>query len=372
VTTYDRHLLGRFLHAFVVFFVAALGLYVVIDGFTNLDGFQRASQDQGTVGLLVHMGRHYLFQSSLLLELVGPTVAIVAVMTVFSLMCKHGELHPLLAAGVPTYRLALPLLAGMVLVNVAFVCNQEFVIPRISSHLQGSHGDTADDARQVEPCLSASGLFLSGEQLFLADQRLHGAEFRLSRGRLSTDFASLTAEDAYYLPQKGVWPAGWLLRNAAPRFDRLPLTDEGRQVIIPQKGSADVFVVTEVTFGELYNRSTSFKFLSTRELLDRVRRPSFGTTASKGQLLHLHSRLTRPAMLLVGVFLIVPVIVRREHTNLVSNIAVCTLLVGGVFGVSQGLQFVSQAGLMTPELSAWAPLIGSAGLSAWLSPLVRT
>ena len=34
----------------------------------------QALSKEGTTGLLLHMGRHYLFQSSLLLELVGPTV----------------------------------------------------------------------------------------------------------------------------------------------------------------------------------------------------------------------------------------------------------------------------------------------------------
>lgn len=382
MTTFDRHLLVRYLHAFVVFYVAALGLYVVVDGFTNLDGFQSAvdaearrpgGSDGGkSLALLAHMAKHYLYQSSLLLELVGPTVGTISAVAVFALLCKFGELHPLLAAGVPTYRLVLPLLVGIVLVNVALIANQELILPRISSHLQGSHGATTDDARPVEPCLSAKGIFVSGTELYLSDHRLRHAEFRLSPGPLATDYVSLEAEEAFFLPAKGDWPSGWLLRDAVPRFGQIPLTDEGRKLVVPQKDSNDLFVVTEVTFGELYNRSTSFKFLSTADLFDRVRRPASGTTASRAQLLHLHSRFTRPLLLLVGVFLAVPMIVRKEHTNLVVNIALCTLLLGVVFGISQGLQFVSHAGLMTPELSAWLPLIGSAGLSAWMTPMVRT
>lgn len=397
MTTYDRHLLARFLHAFVVFFVAALGLYVVVDGFTNLDGFQAAVDaryrpDKGVKGapksaqpvadksqegskslaLLLHMAKHYLYQSSLLLELVGPTVAIASVMAVLALVCKHGELHPLLAAGVPTYRLSAPFLGGMLLVNVGLIANQEFILPRISTHLQGSHGETAKDARPVEPCMSASGIFISGKDLYLENRRLREAEFLFRDGPLANGFVSLRADEAFHYPAQGKWPAGWLLKNAAPRYDKLTLTDGGKQLVIPQRNGTDMFVVTEVTFDELYNRSTSFKFLSTAELLQRVRRPALGTTSVRAQLLHLHSRFLRPAMLIVAIFLILPLIIRREHTNLITNVALGTLLIGVVFGCSQALQFVSQAGLMAEQLATWAPLIGSAGLSAWMTPLVRS
>jgi lipopolysaccharide export system permease protein len=371
LTTFDRHLLSRFLHAFVVYFVAALGLYVVVDGFTNLDGFQSAAEG-GTLAMLSHMARHYAFQSSLLLELVGPTAGMLSVSTTLALLSKHGEIYPLLAAGVPTYRLAVPFVLGVILVNVALVANQELVMPRISSHLQGSHGDTAEDARQVEPCYSAAGIFISGQELYLTDNRLHEAEFRLSPGPLTAEHVCLTAANAFHLPQQGNWPAGWLLKDASPKFDALRLTEVGRQIIVPQRESNDLFIKTEVTFEELYNRSTSFKFLSTAELFRRVRRPSLGTTSTRSQLLHLHSRFTRPIVMIVGVFLVLPVILRRDSWNLAANIGLCTLVLASVFGTTQALHFVSHAGMLSTELAAWAPVIGSAGLSAWLSPMIRT
>ena len=42
-TTFDRYLLGRLLHTFVVFFVSAYGLFIVIDLFMNIDDFQVVS-----------------------------------------------------------------------------------------------------------------------------------------------------------------------------------------------------------------------------------------------------------------------------------------------------------------------------------------
>ena len=47
MTIFDRYLLGRFTWVFVVLFVTTFGLFVVIDGFTNVDAFQEESD--GTI-----------------------------------------------------------------------------------------------------------------------------------------------------------------------------------------------------------------------------------------------------------------------------------------------------------------------------------
>jgi len=39
-TTFDRYLISRYLQIFLILFVSVFGLYVVIDGFSNVDEFQ--------------------------------------------------------------------------------------------------------------------------------------------------------------------------------------------------------------------------------------------------------------------------------------------------------------------------------------------
>jgi lipopolysaccharide export system permease protein len=372
LTTLDRHLLMRFLYASGVFFIAALGLYVVVDGFINLDDFQHRHGAAGVSDLLKSMGWHYLCQSSALLEMFGATAAMMGVTTTLALMSKHGELHPLLAAGVPTYRLAWPFIAGMLLVNGLLIANQELVMPRIASQIQSTRGGGGSEARQVESCLSASGIFITGESLYLRKRLLEKAEFRFSPGALMTDFVSLTTRDAYFLPAEGEWPAGWWLREPRPLYASLPLTEAGRQVVVPLPKSNDLFIITEVTFEELYNRSASFKYLGTPELFARARKPATATGNARSLLLHLHGRFLRPAIMIASIFVVFPVLLRRESRSLVSNIALCTFLMAVIFGLTQGLRFISQSGLMSPELASWLPLLSSAGIGAWLSPVIKT
>jgi lipopolysaccharide export system permease protein len=375
VTTYDRHLLARYFHVFVVFFVAAMGLFVVMDGFTNLDGFQsKAAEggDGGTAALLALMARHYLYHSSLVLDLVGPTLAVMSIMCVMALVLKHGELHPLLAAGVPLYRLSRPFLVGLFTVNGLLAANQEWIIPRIAQHLQGTHGETGGDALPVEPTFDTRWyIHISGRELIPATGAIREAEFHLPP-ELAEGAAMLCAREARFQRETSRGPAGWLLSGVEPRFDALRLTESGRQVVLAGPQPDDVFVRSELTFDQLCNRGTSHRYLSTPELIRRIRRPNAGLGTRRAQIVHLHSRLTRPLLTLIGLFLVLPLIAPKDRFSIVTSVAVCMTATGSVYAIAQGMLLVGNTGLMSTELCAWAPLIGGGALCAWLVPVGRT
>ena len=371
MTTFDRYLLSRYFHVFAVFFVAAMGLYVVADGFTNLDGFQQAAGEGGATALLALMGRHYLYHSSLLFELSGPTLAVMSTMCVLALTLKHGELHPLLAAGVPTYRIAAPLAIGVLAVNALLSANQEWVIPRIAQHLQGTHGGNLKDTQAFEPTYDRQhNVYISGKELVPETRAINRAEFLLP-DTLLQEATMIRADEALFVRGNDRQP-GWLLKNAQPRAGQLRLTALGAQVVLPGDDPADVFIQSELTFDQLSNRSTGFRYLSTQDLVWRIRHPSAGMATRRAQILHFHERLTRPIITLIGLFLVVPLTVRRERLSLVTNVAVCMGVVGCVYALSQGMLLFGNTGLLAPALCAWLPLIGGGTLSAWLAPLART
>ena len=138
------------------------------------------------------------------------------------------------------------------------------------------------------------------------------------------------------------------------------------------KSPHQIFIRSALTFDQLYNRSTGFRYLSTLDLVWRIRNPSAGDANRRAQVLHFHERLTRPLLTLVGVFLCVPLVSRREKLSLVSNVALCMTAVGGVYACSQALLLIGQTGWISPAACAWLPLIGGGSLGAWLSPIART
>ena len=98
VTTFDRYLLRRFWHVFGIGFFATLGLYVVFDGFTNVDAFQKRTDAGGTETLVVleRMAQFYVCQATVIFDLVAPILTVVSTMVVFALLQKNRELHPIL------------------------------------------------------------------------------------------------------------------------------------------------------------------------------------------------------------------------------------------------------------------------------------
>ena len=138
--TFDRYLLARFFHTFVVFLISTYGLFIVIDLFTNMDEFQKVGRIiadgqvvedlEGIPKLIAVTGSivtYYGIRVSEFFELTGPILIVVAAITVLGLLEKNSESHPILAAGIPAFRLLKPLLLGAALLNGLLIINQEFI-----------------------------------------------------------------------------------------------------------------------------------------------------------------------------------------------------------------------------------------------------
>jgi lipopolysaccharide export system permease protein len=367
--TFDRYLFGRFLYAYVILFISTYGLYVVIDGFTNVDGFQDGRDGIGEV--LRYMGVYYLYQSSLFFDLVSSILSVMAIMIVFALMQRHSELHPLLAAGVPMYRLAMPVVAGVMVLNAVIVFNQEMVMPQISDRLQDSRSQKDEGYKQVEPDYDyATQIYISGKGLLLSERQMHDSRFRLPVPKLVTEITTLEAPEAVFYAATKKTPAGWRLTNPTPKFSELRLTSEGTKIIRRVENSEDIFVVTDVSFDQLYNRSRNYRYVSTRELIRRVNNPALGSV--RGQAIYLHARILQPLLNIIAVFLTVPLVVRKESRSLIGNMAACAAVMCGIYGFAQFLSYAAQVNIVSAELSAWLPAIVSGALCAWLSPLTQT
>lgn len=377
MTTFDRYLLSRYLHVVGVFTVTVIGLFAIVDGFTNLDDFQqKGSGEDGSLALFLRIGQYYLFQSAGIINTSGPTILVISSMCVLALMLKQGEVHPVLAAGIPTYRATRSLLFGLLAVNGLLIFNQEIILPRIAPHLQGRRGDLANDSLHVEAQQDfITKIFVSGSGLIPASRQLEQPEFLLPCPLLATSFVALKADQGFYLPANESGAAGWLLKNISPAFDKLPLTDAGRRVIIPQTDRNNVFVLAGLSFDQLNRQASNPSLVGTPHLIRRLQQPT-GTTISRRRLLvKLHERLTRPLLTVIGLYLVIPLIMRKEKMSVmqqVTNIATCMGVLGVVFGATLGLQMLGESGILRPEHAVWGPLVASGGLAAWLTGVVRT
>ncbi len=370
-TTFDRYLLRRYLHVFLILLVSMYGLYVVIDGFTNIDEFQEVSDKP--LEIAKTMGVYYVYQFSTFFDMLGAIMSVVSVIVVFGLLQKNSEIAPVLAAGIPTFRLIRPFLFGTILVNGMIVANQELVIPRIAHILQADRTKLDNVGKKVEPIYDyMTHIRIDGKELFTADKRLVGANFVLPVPEVAIDLTTLNAEEATFYEATEDRPAGWLLRKASPLFSEMSLTTVGKRIVTPLEDPNDVFVATDISFDQLNNRNNSYKYVSTPELIRRIRNPAYGTASVRGQIIHLHSRMVTPIANVLCIFVAVPLILRKESRGLVTNMAVCALVLGVLYALMQGFLYCGRVNWLPADLAAWASPILTGCLGAWLHDITQT
>jgi lipopolysaccharide export system permease protein len=370
-TTFDRYLIARYLQIFAILFVSMFGLFVVIDGFSNLDEFQ--DHAKGAFDLLFLMGTYYANRSTQFLDMCGPILTVVDAMVVFALLVRQSELHPILAAGVPAWRLLIPIILSTALVNALMCINQEFIIPHLANVLAPGRDDLFKGVIQIEPLTDPStGIYINGDELSLNPQLIKNAEFVLPAPEIAQTPTSIRAAEALYMHGTENHQAGWLLRNVDRPFSKLALAAEGLQRVHALEGHPkEIFIVSDLPFDQLFNRLQSSTLLSTAELIYRLRSPAFGQ--STGRLSQtLHARLVRPLANLLAMLVSIPLILRKESRGLIANMAIACGVLAALLGISEGVAFCGRSGMMLPELSAWIPVIVTGMLFAWLTPHMQT
>jgi lipopolysaccharide export system permease protein len=374
--TYDRYLFRSFLHTFGVCFISMFGLVAVIDLFENLDELLEINGGNGTVGLVNLIITLNAYRSVLFLDKAGAALTVISVMTVLILLQRSGELHPLLAAGIPMYRILRPMVFAAVVVNGMLVLNQEFLVPLVAFREHEIRHQNDLSQSEVESLTDHSTrISIDGDTVRVADRVIDKPVFVLPTPILVREITVIEAPTAKFYPGKGNRPDGWLLTNiTTPTIADLTrnLTDRGREYVRPVPGTSNVFIASPVTCDQLFKRSSSYTNLSTREILARIRCPAFGLVTVHRLVLYVHSRFMQPLLNIIAVMITIPMMVRRESPGLATDSSLCCLLLAGMFGVAQAFQSLGASYVVTPDLAAWAPVVIGGVLSAWLSGLIRT
>ncbi len=371
MTTFDRYLLRRYWHVFAVGFMALFGLYFVIDVFTNVTDFLETAS--GTLSLLFTIVQYYSYRACQFFGMLGGTLQVVSAMVAMALVQKHGELNPILSAGISTYRLMRPLFIGACLVNVLILINQEFIIPRIAVHLQFDAGHDSGMTGRIEPVKDfATEMLIIGDRLNLKEQKIEEAQFVLTSTKLSENLTTIKAHEAFLQDEHRHHRTGWLLKGTSVPFESLRLTATGRKYIKAGVAPDEIFIRSAVTLDQLYNRDSHYEYLPTWEIMRRLRNPSFSNSSLRSQNLYLQSRLTKPLLSLIVVAVGVPFVVRKESPSLLTNLAICCGVLGVMLGVNELLMYLGKANILAPELAVWSPVIIWGTTAAWCTGYVRT
>ena len=386
----DRQRYWSFLKAYFICFTALVGLYVVIDAFSNIDEFAQNKE----MNVFAKMGRYYLIHMSEFYDRLCGIITMMAAIFTVTWVQRDNELLAMLAAGIGTKRVIRPVIVSAVLVNCLSVANQELILPVIGEELQLRPADSPTKTMPVTGREDERGNRIGGREAYRMQRTVMRFTVDFPR-ELFGSVASAEARQGLYIPvgdKSTPLSGGWLLRGVHLKIGRdvkvdpsilVKISPEQLERFPPAVGQnipteqallagEAYFFRTNVTFTAVTrNRSQWYRFATTPELISAVQDPICRPEWADIRIF-IHQRLLRPFLSMALLFVSLPLVLGGDGRNMFINL-----------GLSLGTSAAFYAGIffcgylagnneITPEMSAWGPLFVFASVAVARWDKIRT
>ena len=372
MTVMDRYILRHFAGVFFICFCSLIGLWVVIDVFSNLDDFLNYAEGRGNV--LGIMGQYYACRVLGYFNLIGPILTLISAMFTVAWLRRYNELTSLSAAGIRNARVVAPIVVAAIVISLVSAVSRELVIPNFRYQLSHKVQDLSGAAkRELRPRYDhETDVRIGGAGTFADAQRIHEPRFILPES-LDNYGRRLLAAEAYYKPPEKGRPGGYLLEGVRePKLlsekPSLPIvrtaagsTDEGPPPIIITPRDAlwldddQVFVVSNVKFDQLEDSAVWRQYASIDELIEGLHNPSLDYGADVR--VEIHARFVRPLLDVALLFLGLPLILARGNPNMYLAAGFALAIVAGFFLLVIACHWMGRGNLVSPALAAWLPAL---------------
>lgn len=364
----DRERYWAFLKAYVICFVALVGLYVVIDAFSKIDEFSEMTDS--TIQLFRNMGWYYFLRLSQFYDQLCGVISMMAAIFTVTWMQKNNEHLAMLSAGVGTKRIIRPVLVSAVLVSLLAVANQELILARLGEDLQKTPDHDGLRNATVVGREDSRRVLLDGKDAERKSNTVLSftATFPVE---LTGQLSWVEAKQARYIPpdDRSAAPlkGGWLLRDVTIK----PVATTPPDVLVavndptgypPASGKvADFgppthFLKSDLSFVALTRTRQWYQFATTVDLIEALADPS-NAPEKLDISVFLHGRLIRPLASFTLMLLSLPLVLGGSGRNMFINLGLA-LLTSGIFYAGNFLaQYLGSNAVFSPELAAWAPLI---------------
>jgi lipopolysaccharide export LptBFGC system permease protein LptF len=209
----DRQCYWSFIKAYVICYVSLVGLFIVIDAFSNYDEF--AKRADGLVEICQAMGRYYLVHQSLFFDYLCGVIGMMAAVFTVTWMQRNNEQLAMLAAGISTHRAIRPVLFSSVIVSFFAIGNQEVIMPRYAEELARTHDDDGQRSVHVTGRYDSRGIMIHGVDADRAAKTLFPFHATIPVGVFGS-LREITGQQATYIPPDdpdAPLKGGWLVRG---------------------------------------------------------------------------------------------------------------------------------------------------------------
>ncbi len=376
----DRERYWSFFKAYVICFTALVGLYIVIDAFSNFDEFTKRTS--GIKEIVTIMGRFYLVHMTEFYDRLCGVIGMMAAIFTVTWMQKDNELLAMLAAGVSTQRVIRPVIIASAIVSMIAVANQEFIMPGLAEELLRRHDDDGlSTIKRISGRYDANGVYVHGNE---ADR---GANTVLMFNatfppQCFGTIREMEATQARYIPLSDTnSPArgGWLLRGARLNLPLPPDPDPTTPRILQLLPNADGFPpaadgVTQfvgetyffrspLSFAAVTRPRQWYQYAPTVDLIRGLTDPANGPEKADISVF-LHNRLLRPLISLTLLFLSLPQVLGGYGRNMFVGLGISLGTAAVFYGANFVSQYLGSHEVISAELAAWAPVIGFGTIAA--------
>ena len=384
----DRQRYWAFLKAYVICYVSLVGLFIVIDAFSNMDEFQQRAS--GIVELAQVAGRYYLVHQAAYFDLLGSVISMMAAIFTVTWMQRNNEHLAMLAAGISTHRAIRPVLVSSVIVSGLSVANQEIIIPRYGEEIQKSHADDGVKAVDVTSRYDSNDVLIGGSKADRATRTIVKRFYATVLVSVYGSIRKIEGKQATYIPPddpSAPIKGGWLVRGATvkPPVDPKQLLP-GASILTkvtdptgfppPWGGQAlpgdTYFLKSNLTFKALTRKMNWYQYASMGELIDGLVDPATEAADRADITLSIHVRLIRPFLSLTLMFMSLPLVLGGYGRNMFINLGFALGNSAMFYGVVMLCQYLGGSGVLVVSLAAWLPLFLFAMLATWRWDRIRT
>jgi lipopolysaccharide export system permease protein len=347
----DRQLILGYFKAYFICLTSLLGLYIVVDLFTNLDDFTH--RNTPFIQVLQHIAIYYGYKVTQIFDRLCEAIVLLAAMFTITLMQRNNEQMPLLSAGVSTHRIVRPVLVCACFMLTLTVLNQELVIPQVADKLSYDKDDLDGSKNlSVHGVYEPNGILIEGK--YASRKGLMIQQFTVTIPEsVAGNLFHLEANEAHYHPKEKTWE----LTGARPI---IASWDENVTLEVRESddhtGMARYILHTkEVDFDALTRNNNWFLMASTYRLYEELQKPESPRLTAMAVLFHI--RLTRPLLGLLLVFLGLSIILRDTTRNVILSAGACLVLCAVFFVVIYTCKMLGENDILPPPLAAWLPVL---------------
>lgn len=357
ISRLDRYIARTFALPLVLCTVAVLGLYVVIDLFSNLGSFL----DQPTLGRVARMAlTYYATFAPLFLAQVMPTVILLAALMALIRLARHNEISTLKACGISFQRTLVPLFVVSGALSLVLLLDQEYLVPSLARRMQELKVRVTDSNRTVYQDLYMVDL---QRRVFLIDSFHSRDSNEPLRGIY---MVSHERPDEFVFARTGRWLDGQLVLRDVVRSTE-PLPGEGGMLPMeaPELLESEIRLTSSLTPQQLKHNKLELEFFPIPRLLEIGR---LFPHMRAHMRLEVHRRLAFCVANVVLLLVAIPFAFQQEGRSAMLAIAVALAVALAYYLLVMLCSYLARGpdAVLSPAVAGWLPLLSFAALGVWL------